>query len=463
MSSGHSARRGDPSPPAQRYRRSNPGVPRRTLKLSQRERLIDAMTELATRHGYHSVSITDLCAHAGVSPVTFYEQFKSKEACFLAAYTTSGQLILGRMRTLAASGGDWPQTARLALEELLRGLRSNPDAGRLMLIEALGGGPAIAAQRARVIEEFRDGAEEVVARTSPRVRGIDVPLFAVIGALRHVISRHLRTRAEDQLPTLLEDGLRWLESYSVPGGSVPWSSSAAALLEPSARPSPPRAWEPEPLPPGTHGLSPGVVARSQRTRLIFATAEVMRARGFTATKISDIVAAARVARPVFYEHFDDKEDAFLEAQRYANQYMLDRCAQAYFSADEWPERQWRQLRTLLELIAAHPSLSHLRLVESYAAGPKAIRRAEEITRAFTLFLEEGYRYGEHGASLPRLTSQAIAGATFGIIQRRAAEGAWDELPRHLPQLTYIAIAPFTGAERAVELVEDLKRRDADER
>src|SRR5207248_2108093 len=84
------------------------------------------------------------------------------------------------------------------------------------------------------------------------------------------------------------------------------------------------------------------------------------------------VAAARVARPVFYEHFADKEEAFLEAQEHPTQFILDHCAQAYFSADEWPLRVWRGVATLLALIAANPAISHLRLVECYAAGARAM-------------------------------------------------------------------------------------------
>ena len=97
-------------------------------------------------------------------------------------------------------------------------------------------------------------------------------------------------------------------------------------------------------------------------------------------------------------------------------------------------------------------------MECYAAGARAIRRAEEITRSFTIFLEEGYRYGER-SSPPRLFSHAVAGAIFEVIRRRAAGGEWAQLPRHLPQLTYIALAPFTGPPRAIELVEEIKARE----
>src|SRR5205807_2473939 len=124
-----------------------------------------------------------------------------------------------------------------------------------------------------------------------------------IGALRHIIARHLRTNAEDKLPSLLEEGLVWLSAYAVPAGAALWSASDRALLDGSANLPLSDEWAPQPLPHGAHGLSAGVIARSQRTRLINATAEVMLAKGYQNAKISDIVAAARVAKPVFYATF----------------------------------------------------------------------------------------------------------------------------------------------------------------
>jgi hypothetical protein len=123
---------------------------------------------------------------------------------------------------------------------------------------------------------------------------------------------------------------------------------------------------------------------------------------------------------------------------------------------------WLHLRTLLSLIVASPALSHLRLVECYAAGPEAIRRAEEITRSFTIFLEEGYHCRPQAEALPRLCLQASAGAIFEIIQRQVAAGELATLGSYLPRLTYIAIAPFTGAQEAIALVEELKAVEAPE-
>jgi AcrR family transcriptional regulator len=209
------------------------------------------------------------------------------------------------------------------------------------------------------------------------------------------------------------------------------------------------------LPRGRHGLPSGVVARSQRTRIVLGTAEIMMAKGYAQATITDIVAAAGVARDVFYSHFTDKQSAFLAAQQYASQHLIDTCASEYFSAKDWPERIWRALRTLLGLTAENPAISHLRLVECHAAGPVAIRSTDEILRAATIFLEEGYGYRPQAHALPRLSSPAITGAVFEIIYRHVARGEAAVLPRHLPELAYIALTPFTGREEAIRLVEGL--------
>ncbi|HWX73969.1 MAG TPA: hypothetical protein VNZ05_01595 [Solirubrobacteraceae bacterium] len=72
-----------------------------------------------------------------------------------------------------------------------------------------------------------------------------------------------------------------------------------------------------------------------------------------------------------------------------------------------------------------------------------------------IFLEEGYRYRPQSAALPRLWLRAITGAIFEIIQRRIAAGELATLGAYRPQLTYIAIAPFTGPQEAIELVGEL--------
>ena len=267
--------------------------------------------------------------------------------------------------------------------------------------------------------------------------------------------------AEDERQSLVDDLLTWIavRTRHQPGtGAGVW---ARTPLLPVTRPPSlsPRAPTPQRLPRGRHGLPPGVIARSQRTRIIVGMAEVMMDKGFANTTVADIVAAAGVSREVFYEHFTDKLHAFLEAQRYSTQELLDACATAYFSQAQWPDRVWAALQTLIGLIVAHPSLSYLRLVECYAAGPAALSRSEDITRSFTVFLEEGFRYKSGASVLPRVYAHATVGAIFEVIYRHVARGESAALAAQLPRLAYVALAPFTGSREAIRLVSDITARD----
>jgi AcrR family transcriptional regulator len=435
-------------------------VARPAARATQRERLIEAIIELSGQHGYQGLSIAQISSRAGVSSATFYELFEDKEACMLAAYRDATRRTLARMES-ALQAGDWALAARPAFNELLGSVQSDPDGGRVMFVEALSGGPRLRRELAEVLNLMEQSAEALLDGAAPGAGTLDVPARALIGGVRYIVSRHLRTHDEDRLTRLTDDIVSWMGSYGVPAERGRWSKGPQALLgggESMHAQVSEQMLELTRLPRGRHGLSPGEVARSQRTRIILATAQVTMEKGYPNATVADIVAAAGVAKDAFYRHFSDREQAFLEAQQYPSQHMLDTMAGAYFSVDGWPERVWLALDALVGLIAEHPALAHLRMVECYAAGAAAIRRAEDITRSFTLFLEEGYRYRPEAEGLPRLYSQAISGGLAELIQLEIGNGRTTELRRHLPRLAYVAIAPFAGPEAARELVLELIAR-----
>jgi AcrR family transcriptional regulator len=372
--------------------------------------------------------------HPRSHAATFDERLGNREDRVLAAYRAVAERVFAEIRP-AVGASDWSEAVRVALGGPLRVLQSDPNAGRLLFVEGLAGGRRIRAERKRVLEEFDRHVQAFLDSPPKNGSQLDIPAIAVMGALRAVVSSHLRIHADDRLPLLVEDGPAWVKSYAIPAGQERWSTGPRALL--AVAPTPPTS----------------LLALSQREQILQATAEVMMAKGYAHATVTDILAQAAVPEDVFHEHFTSKQHAFLEAQQYPTQFILDTCAAAYFSAQEWPERIWNGMRTLLGLIVSNPAIAHLRLVECYAAGPAAIRRAEEITRSFTFFLEEGYSYRPQNHQLPRLYSEAIVGAIFEIIQRNVAHGKATQLPRHLPQIAYIAIAPFTGPEQAIRLLE----------
>ena len=352
------------------------------------------MIELSAQGGYQTVSVAQVSSHAGVSSATFYELFDGKEDCLLAAYGAAADRLFAHMRPLQGAG-DWSETARGVIGGLLKGLESDPKAGRVLLIDVLTGGPRLR----RELQRVRWGVRTPSGRLSgERPGGSDHARPHRHGARRSG-AQHLqpasahahRGSPADGRSTTCSHGWAPTRYPRDARAGAPGPGAAAGRLDrrPQAADGPPSVLR-RVFPAVGTGCPRGVVARSQRTRIIYGTAEVMMAKGYANATVTDIVAAAGVARDVFYEHFTDKQHAFLEAQQHPTQYILDACSAAYFSVEGWPARMWSYLQTLLQLIASNPALSHLRLVECYAAGPAAMRRAEEITRSFTIFLEEGY-------------------------------------------------------------------------
>src|SRR5207253_4866368 len=108
------------------------------------------------------VSIAELCAGAGVSQQTFYEQFADKEDVLVGAYRACAEGIFGQMRSAVAES-EASAVPRLALEALLRAVASDPDAARVLFIESLSGGQRILAERRSAFGRFERRAEQLLA------------------------------------------------------------------------------------------------------------------------------------------------------------------------------------------------------------------------------------------------------------------------------------------------------------
>jgi len=427
-------------------------------KPAQRERLLRSMMELASRHGYPNVSIAEISTHAGVSSATFYEQFTDKEDCLLAAYQQAAAGVLARMAPLDASA-DWGHASRKLVGDLMDALADDPDAGRVLLVEALAGGARVRSQRERTLTAFQVLAQEFLDAAPRDGKALDLPPDMLLGAIRSIASHNLRTHSEDRAGLLVDDVMAWIESYAVPAEQKRWSTGAGTLLPArvarqwlaAATPAP----VPQRLPRGRHRLPQAAVERSQRTRMIHGTSDVMVARGYAAATVTDIVSAAGVSRDVFYSHFANKYEAYLAAQEYGTQNLLEACAAAYFTGDSYPERVWLALQVLVLAVAGNPGLTHLRVVECYAAGTAAIEQTEQLKRAAVIFLQEGFTTSPAAARMPRLAAHAITGAVFESFYGQASRDELAELPRQLPLLTYLATAPFIGPKPAITAVEKL--------
>lgn len=423
-------------------------------KVGQRERLIEGMTQVAARHGYADATVARVVEQAGVSRATFYEHFADKESCFLAAFEIAAARISGLLERIDTDCPT-PQRAGELLDALLVDLTDSPAAGRIVLVEALAGGPAVRGARERLASVVETTLERWLRAPGSGFR-IGVTGRAVMEGVAGILVLRAFRGEMARLADLHGDLLAWINSYALPPGSArydleQWRRLGAGLVEPAPRQIGPR---PAPkLPRGKSAIARAALAAERRERILAAVAQLMKTKGYATMTVADVVKAAPVSREAFYELFRDKEDAFLATQSVALERSISATAAGFFGGESWPVRVWDGLEALLGYIALQPDLVYLDVFESYPAGAAAIRRSFDNKMAYMLFLEDGYRQSPAAARLPRLCSEAIGGAILGLLRGQVNEGRTDRMLEMLPQAVYLALAPFVGPTAASELVE----------
>jgi AcrR family transcriptional regulator len=136
------------------------------------------------------------------------------------------------------------------------------------------------------------------------------------------------------------------------------------------------------LPPGSHGISPALVARNQRERLVAAMAEVCAEVGYAEATVSAVAKRAGVSSVTFYKQFAGKRDCMLAAHRQLLGRLLQEVDRAR-DAEEPPEAKPRTtIRTALAIFAADPPSARLLTIEILAAGPEGSKRHDAMVEAF---------------------------------------------------------------------------------
>jgi AcrR family transcriptional regulator len=130
-----------------------PGLPRgrsrlpaRTVRASQRERLLRAVIAAVAEVGYAAVTVADIVRRAKVSRAAFYVHFRGKEDCFLAATREGWQLLVSCVIAAARAVADDADEAalRAGCRAFLGFLGDEPAFARVFYIEMPAAGPTAA-------------------------------------------------------------------------------------------------------------------------------------------------------------------------------------------------------------------------------------------------------------------------------------------------------------------------------
>jgi AcrR family transcriptional regulator len=211
-----------------------PSGPRRLpgdlVRAIQRERLLVGMLRAASELSYRSTNVQDVIERAGVSRPTFYEHFSNKDDCFLAAFDTCAGRLRDQVATAADAGGDvWRDRIRGGFNALLAFAAAEPEAARMVIIEARAATPDAALRRVALLDYFASCIDTKVRELLPAgTTHSAVTASGVVGGVESLLYARLNKNQMDDLPALLPSLMYFAE--------LPYEGHLAASEELALKP-----------------------------------------------------------------------------------------------------------------------------------------------------------------------------------------------------------------------------------
>ena len=177
---------------------------------------------------------------------------------------------------------------------------------------------------------------------------------------------------------------------------------------------------------------------SPRGRILEAVAQVVALKGYAAATVADVVARAGVSRKTFYEHFNDKEDAFLAACIYVGGTLRDTMARVVEGAETSRERVELMVQTYMRTVGASPRGGIAFIIEARASTPKIRAEHHRILERFADLIPHPGRPAMGDPEAARLCHVATIVIVEDICGREIAAGRADQLRELEPTVIELA-------------------------
>jgi AcrR family transcriptional regulator len=178
---------------------------REVVEASQRERMLDAIVQAVAEKGYSATTVGDVVSRAGVSRKTFYEHFRDKEECFLAAYDEGVEILMDQIRSAGERADSFYERMQARVRAYLTLLVEEPAFARAYLIEVFAAGEAALERRRAVharLSKFGRELNEDARREFPEMPEVPDEVFvAAFGAINELLYTYV---SEGRTAELLE-------------------------------------------------------------------------------------------------------------------------------------------------------------------------------------------------------------------------------------------------------------------
>lgn len=197
-----------------------------------------------------------------------------------------------------------------------------------------------------------------------------------------------------------------------------------------------------------NGLERERVIGIQRARVLAAMAEAASEHGAANVTVAHVVERAGVSRRTFYELFDDRDDCLLAALEESARQAATRVVAAYQQRGRWRDRIRAGLVALLSFLEEEPSLGRLLIVETLAAGPRALRLRNELLSHLIAAVSEGEVEARRAAKPSQLVAEGTAGAVLSVLHGRLSRDEPAGLIELAGPLMSMIVLPYLGSAAA---------------
>ena len=174
--------------------------------------------------------------------------------------------------------------------------------------------------------------------------------------------------------------------------------------------------------------------------------EAVGAQGYERATVQDALDRAGVYRQAFYDSFDGKEDCYLQALDAGGEWVEAEMRAASRDAQTWRQQLRGGLAGLLRFLDDEPDVGRALFVEVHAAGPRAVAKRTAAMERAAAQIDRGR--AESDGTAPAISAEAVVAGILAVLHTRLAAGQADDFTRLLPELMYLAVLPYFGAEEA---------------
>lgn len=174
---------------------------------TQRKRLLLGITRAVARKGYAAASVADVLKEVRVSRRTFYEMFKDKEGCYLAAYDLAHDATIDHIKLSQRGVTETYDRIERAHQAYLEFIVRHPELAKAFSVGVLEAGERANERRQRAFQEFAD-LHAVLHRQCreqhPEI--LEVPRLALVAlsaGTNIIVVDELRRRGASKIMALL--------------------------------------------------------------------------------------------------------------------------------------------------------------------------------------------------------------------------------------------------------------------